>query len=322
MTPKEFIEKRLADLKISENITALKTEKDMIDFIYRSIMSKKFRKFSVAPEYIEQMRKAVEINVHNNEPIKFAFSFGGYKLWRLEEAPEPDWAELFAIIYYCRWMKPILEVYRPGVWFDFVTDGVILSQMNNLTKEESETYRKEFKKLLDFIKPYAPTNLKFTLTEVGDFYKSKDEFEEDLKDKVSKLAATFPNGLPGLAPGDAERIELNVRKTIEQEKDPRWREKVKLLHDAYMSVSKKRPYYKTEDKIMVLAGAFRGMLALGTTKTSAAKFWVGTGALKKNEGDYQEYVLSPSQLENTTLMWEPVSIDGLEGKNFHKIKIF
>ncbi|MBP9748098.1 MAG: hypothetical protein KBD17_00505 [Candidatus Pacebacteria bacterium] len=321
MTAQEFIQKRLGDLKAIEVVSSFESDEKMTEFIFSRVLSKKFRKFSVSPEYLEQIRKSIEINVSKKEPIKFAFSFGGYKLWRLEERSEPDWAELFAIIYYCRWMQPILNVYKPGIWFDFVTDGIILEKLNNVPKEESKIYRAEFQKLLDFIKPYTPTNLKLTLTEIGDFYSSEKEFEEDLADKINKLKSSIGKDLPDLTPEDIARVELNVNATPEQKNDPKWREKVKLLHDSYMTVSKKRPYYKTEDKIMVLANALNGMLALGTTKTSTVKFWVGVGALQRRDNSFIETILSTSQLEKAKLTWEPVTIEGLEGKNFKTIRI-
>ncbi|MDO8451848.1 MAG: hypothetical protein Q7S76_03185, partial [bacterium] len=88
-------------------------------------MSKKYRKYAVNPEYIQHIRSAIESSVQRGDPIKLTLVFGGYKLWRLEEAPEVDWAELFSLMYYARWLLPIARVYEPGVWFDFYSDDVI-----------------------------------------------------------------------------------------------------------------------------------------------------------------------------------------------------
>ena len=88
MKTKEFIEYRLSELK-PKNRTIPKEE--LADFMYKSIMSKKFRKFSVTPEYQEHIKKVINESVKDNLPIKFSFPFGGYKLWRFEETPEVDW---------------------------------------------------------------------------------------------------------------------------------------------------------------------------------------------------------------------------------------
>jgi hypothetical protein len=47
-------------------------------------------------------------------------------LWRIDEAPEADFAELFSSMYYVKWLKPVCEIYKPGVWFDFFVDDLIL----------------------------------------------------------------------------------------------------------------------------------------------------------------------------------------------------
>src|SRR6185369_4703465 len=104
MQPQEYIVQRLNDLQTA---SFSPENEDLIDFICKSILSKKFRKYSINPEYIDHIRSAVTLNVKNKEPIKFTLVFGGYKLWRLEESPEADWAELFSLIYYVNWIKPI-----------------------------------------------------------------------------------------------------------------------------------------------------------------------------------------------------------------------
>ena len=90
MTAKEFIQKKLNDLKFTQKVMDFKSDKDLADFIFKTIMSKKFRKFSVTPTYIPHIREAIDNSIKNNLPIKFIFPFGGYKLWRLKETPETD----------------------------------------------------------------------------------------------------------------------------------------------------------------------------------------------------------------------------------------
>jgi len=58
----------------------------------------------------------------------------------LPESPEVDWAEVFSLIYYTKWVKQILAIYKPGVWFDFYSDDVILEIMDNVPKEDTERY--------------------------------------------------------------------------------------------------------------------------------------------------------------------------------------
>ncbi len=224
-------------------------------------------------------------------------------------------------MYYSKWLKPIAEVYEPGVIFDFASDDIIVEKMNNIPKEETEKYRSGFNNLIEFIKNYIPNNLKFTFTPIATLY-TEEEFELDLKDKMEKKKEEF-GGLPILNDRQRQMTELNVKLKPEQENDPLWREKTELIHQAYYAVDKRRPYNKANDKIVVFPYTLKDgrCVAVGTTKTSVAKFWVGIGILKKINDTYIEYILSPSQIKNSNLKKEDISIEGLNEKNFKNIKI-
>ena len=312
-TAKEYIEKRLTGIK-EEKITQ---EKELAVFIYDRILSKKFKKYSVTPAGSDKIHRAIELNIKNNEPIKFVISAGSYKLWKFEECPEPDWAELFAMIYYAYWLKPITDVYKPGVWFDFFGDDAILELMNNIPEKDTEKYKAVFKNLIKFIQPYLPNNLKFTFTPIGERYSSKEKFLDDLNEKIKELKKIEESTLPEQ---EIERMKRNVRPCDGKEINALENH---ILHDAYMNASEKRPYYKTPDKIMVSARPYgdRTSVPVGTTKTSVVQYQTGVGVLKREEDSFIEYVYSTTQLEGAKFVWEEVCIDGLVGKNFSKIRI-
>ena len=96
-----------------------------------------------------------------------------------------------------------------------------------------------------------------------------------------------------------------------------------MVHYAYYAVKKWDGYLLQPQKIMVFPTQLRNYncIAPGTTKTSIAKFWAGVGALKRLGGGYIETVLSPSQVEAVETKWELMSIKGLQGKNFKKLRI-
>lgn len=314
MTAKEYIEQKLRSIKDKK----FKQEGELVDFIFASIMSKKFRKYSVNPEANNMVRSAIELNIQNNEPIKIALPFGSYKLWRLEESPEPDWAELFAMIYYANWLKPITDVYKPGAWFDFCGDDAILEFMNNIPKTDTEKYKTTFRELIKFIQPYLPENFKYTFSPVGERYDSKEEFLADLNEKVKELEK---KGEIPLTERNIEMMKFNIKPKEGEEIDF---QKNRILHDAYMAVSKRRAHHKRPDKIIICCTPFgdRTSIPLGTTKTSVVKFQTGVGALKKTKDTFSEYVLSPSQMESINFIKENVLIPGLNSRNFRSIRIF
>ncbi len=319
-TPQEYISDELNKLKIhSQEKPNLSSKEALAEFIKKAILSKKFRKYSVDDAFLKSLNRAVNINLDKNEPIKFALPFGGYKLWRFEEFPEVDWAELFTLIYYTNWLKPILNNYEPGVWFDFSSDDAIVEILDNIPKKDTDAYANSFRKLINFMERFMPENMRFTITQVGSRY-AKGEFEAELKEKMETLKNSI-GGLPKVSESERKMIDLNAKPRPGEKRDDVWYQKNKLLHDAYMTVSKRRPYYRTEDKLLAFTKKLPNGVAIGTTKTSIAKFWVGVGVLKRRDDGFIESILSPDQLEKAEYEWQPVSIEGLNGKNFNRLRV-
>jgi hypothetical protein len=291
----------------------------------RLVLSKKFRKYSVSEQTIDQIKSAIHMSVSQKKPINPVFIFGAYKLWRLDETPEADFAELFALMFYIKYLKPICEIYEPGVWLDFFSDDVIVPIINNIPEADLRKYQKSFEQIVNFLGEYKPKNLMITFTRVGDQYESHQDFLLDLEKSKRELSASLDGKLPILTNDMKSTIELNVKTTPEQEKDEKWREKVLFTHDAYMTISGRRPYYQVSDKFNFLAGArtesLAGRLLLGSTKNSIMKFWIGVGALRLKNGSYDMTVMSQSQLTKTEFNLEPVSIEGLSGKNFSQVRV-
>lgn len=320
ITPADYIEESLQQLKKSE---PPKPFTSLDDEICRLLLFKKFRKYSATPALQDHIRNAVKLNIEKQEPIKIVFVHGCYKLWRLDEAPQADWAELFAAMYYTQWLKSICDIYKPGVWFDFYVDDLIVPELNNVSLEDIQTYRKSFRDVLDFLKPYQPTNMKMTITSVGDQFASPEDFHKKLQSDAKDFAKQFPNGLPEITEHRARSLELNV-KPSDIQNDPLWKEKNALLHDAYIMRTKfEAGYHRSPDKILTFTQPLpNGMfLALGTTKTSIAKFWVGVGALEKKGDSYMPYILTPHQIETRHWEKEPITISRLSGQNFHSIRV-
>jgi hypothetical protein len=317
MTAQEYISSELKKLNQPAGFEKDPKDQELEEAIFKIVMSKKFRKYSVEEKYIEHIHQAIKLGIKNKQSIKFTFVFGGYKLWRLDESPEPDWAELFSMIYYANWLKSICEIYEPGVWFDFFSDDVIVPILNNIAPKDTKLYGERFTNLLSYTKSYLPQNFSLTYNRVGDQYDSDEQFKKELDSNIESLK----DNLPTLTPELIATIDLNVKPKSGQEGNPKWHEKVQLLHDAYAQVSKRRPYYRTEDKIMVVPNPISNSIAVGTTKSSIMKFWIGIGALKQRGDNFYPVILSSRQLATTEFDWQDIKIAGLEGKNFNKIRI-
>ncbi len=295
----------------------LKPEVDLESQIVRLLLSKKFRKHSANEALIQHVKDSVHECVSKNQPINLTFLHGAYKLWRLKESPEADWAELFALMYYTRYTKPICEIYKPGVWFDFFVDDWIIEILDNIKPEEISAYIRSYQDILDFLRLYQTDDLKMTITPVSLCFGSREEFENKLREKLP----TIP--LPELSDSMRRMVELNVRPNEERKDDPLWCEKIYQIHNAYLAIKGETGYHKNRlDKILVFNQPLPSgtVISLGTTKSSIAKFWVGVGALKPDGDSYKMVILSPSQIDTTPFEWQTINI-GLYGKNFDKIRV-
>ena len=245
------------------------------------------------------------------------------KLWRLEESPDPDWAELFTLMYFTNWLKPICEVYEPGVWLDFFMDDLIIPKLNNIDVSDVRQYISLFNELLSFMKKYQPGNMKMTLTPVGSQFESEEAFDKSLNDNLEKLAEENLGVVPAIDERVKAMVELNVKPTDEQLKDQKWREKVWNIHTAYMTTKSEPGYHNSPDKIKAFTQPLSSgtTISVGTTKTSVAKFWVGIGALKKRGDEFIETILTLKQLDTIPTEKVEIHITGLKGKNFETIRV-
>lgn len=323
MTAQDYIQSKLDELKRPLDLDRKEDKAELVEAIFRALMSKKFRKYSANETLQLHIREAIRINVEKNQPINITFLHGAYKLWRLDEAPETDWAELFALMYYSNWVKPVCEIYEPGVWFDFFVDDYIIPKLDNIPQEDVQTYLNSYRAVMNYLKSYQPENLKMTITPVGSKFESEEAFNESLKLNLEKLTAETPGGLPVLSDAQRAMVELNTKATEQQLQDSKWREKVYHLHNAYMLTKAEPGYHKGRpEKIIAFTQPLPSgtTISVGTTKSSIMKFWVGAGVLEPKGDCYKQIILSPHMLESVAFDWQKVDI-GILGKNFKKIRV-
>ena len=169
---------------------------------------------------------------------------------------------------------------------------------------------------------YNPANMKISINTVGGQFKSKEEFESSVRSTLNNLESEQNGNLPELNDRIEAMIELNAKPTASQLADPEWKRKLWNLHNAY-SITKAEPgYHKNRpEKILAFTSSLPMAIGVGTTKKAIMKFWIGSGVLELDDNDFDQNILSPKQLEAAKFKWEDVNIPGLDGKNFHKIRV-
>jgi hypothetical protein len=313
MTAQEYIESKLNELKKPLGLQPPSADK-LEEEIVRLILSKKFRKYSANEKLINHIKIAVHFKVSRNEPLHFMFFHGMYKLWRLDEAPEADWAELFAYMYYGKYLKTICEIYPPGAIFDIFEDDIV-DKLNGYSRTEILAYNKSEQKVLNFLKTYLPKNLTMKITNVRDFFDTEEKFFAAIETEKSKIIAP-----PALTDKDRSTIRLNHKANLSESQMI----ENKIYHDAYFAVADNTGHYLNHpDVILTFTDPFDDdYLLLGSTKNSIMRFWIGVGALRSNKnGSPEMTILSGNQLKNLNYKFEPVNITGLSGKNFSKIRV-
>ncbi|MBI4999316.1 hypothetical protein HZB97_00910 [Candidatus Gottesmanbacteria bacterium] len=289
----------------------------------------KFRKWSIDINSQERVKNAIKLNILRNQPIQFAFPFGGYKLWRFPTSPEVDWAEFFTIAYYLNYVSPIPQVYKPGMIFYFSSDDIIIERMDNVPTKDTDTYFASFNILLSEFRKYFPPNLKMEIKRVADFY-PKEEFENELALLIEKIKQEQPSWEEKKKNSMLKTSELNIKWDGVQD----WTklsEKVKqakiemgpTYHDAYCALSRRRAFVRGEDKIVVFTTPIPNAIAIGTSKTSVTKFWTGFGVLEKEKGQFFDRILSFEQWKKVKDQPHEVMKTGLVPlKNFQEIWVY
>jgi hypothetical protein len=320
MTAQEYITTELEKLK--QPITHVDVgDTPLEEAILARVLSKKFRKLKVDQDTIDFCKESIKIALSENSPLSIGCVHGGVKLWRFEEYPEVDWAELFNMIYYAKWMRYIAEVYEPGVVCEYFSMDVVQLRLNNLPRAETDQYTQSFEKIIEWMKQYLPANIRFTHRRYGDAYKGLSEYDSELEVAMKTVSDELGGKLPVLTPEQKYMTELNVRVTPEQEKDPEWREKNELMHQAVERTKAMDDYVNDKRFIPVCPTPWPGVIATGSTKKSFAKFWYAVGALEYSDDSYGQVVLTPKQLKASAFDWEDVKFAGLSGKNFSRIRV-
>jgi len=321
MNAQQYIQEKLLELTAFEPNFELND--DTPEKIKKLLLSKKFRKYAALPQLIENVDSAISIAMQNQKPIEIVFVHGGYKLWRLKESPEVDWAEVFALMYYIRWLLPVCEVYEHGVHFDLYVDDYIVPILDNISQADVDSYIQSERELISFLKSYMPHNLHMTVTTVGSQFSDIQDFNTSLMKNFDTLEEHQPYVSIQLSEAQEKMIDLNVKLSDTDTREPFWKQKIQQLHDAYSMTKKETKYYYRPDKIIAFCLPLGNGLAiaLGTTKDSVAKFWVGVGALKPQADSYRQIILTPSQLATSQYELQDINVKGLYTKNFKNIRV-
>ncbi len=326
-------DKLLAVRQVQPNVEEVATlrQKGLEQYIFDKVTSKKFRKWSIDENTKKLVREAIATNLDKKQPIQFTLPFGGYKIWRVPSSPEVDWAEFFSICYYALYLSQITSVYEPGASLCFSSDDVIVEQMDNIPKSDTEAYFTSFQTLLNFFRPYFPKNLSLRLIRVADLYASRLEYDQELAEKILEMKKIYKTLDSSIVAGKRKTSEFNIHwdgaKDLTSLTEKEKRDLINLgpiLHDGYCTLSKRKAFVRGQDKIVIFPSVpINNGIAIGSTKNSIVKFWTGFGVIHEGRFSFQDRILSPKQIDQIKdEKHETIDIDLVPLKNFQKIMSF
>ncbi len=303
------------------------------DYIFRKLMSKKFRKWSLSENIRDKIKKQINYCVLNNEPILLNLSYGGFKLWRLPTTPEVDWSEFFYIAYHIQYMAPIAQAYRPGIYLEFSSGDIAVTTMNNVPKKDVDQYDKSLRELIKVFRSHLPKNIKINVSRLRDLFENEQQFinegeklQEKAREDFSKDEELFNEFKRGAVQNlQFKKGDKDLSKLSEDELDKirqRSAEIIETMYEIPQIVDNKN----RKDQIDLLATNLSldiPMIVTGATKYSTAKFWAGMGVLVKNGDNFAEYVITPKQWEKIKNEKHViVNINIISLNNFKQILIY
>lgn len=301
-------------------------------YIYAKLTSKHFRKWKLADGTEERIRKAINLHIGQNTPIKLVFEFGGYKLWRLPSSPEPDWAEYFMLAHFAKYASAIAAGYKPGIRIVFASDDHVVERMNNIPKASTDAYCHRFLELINHFNNFMPDNLRFELVRLASLCESTQLLERELEDNFLKNIEKAKSWTPIKKDKMKRKAQLNFCsdsafgvENLESISPDEYEARLlngSIWHDAFEDVKARRAFVLGDDSILIFTTSIPQAIAIGSTKASVAKFWAGTGILEHTAEGFKTHILSPKQYEALPPQnIENIDVKMIAGKNFMTVPV-
>lgn len=306
MSAQEFITNYIKDFLPYELTTE---DKKIIEFegiseyIYRKFTSSKFRASKVDDVYNKVLKTNIAYCVENEIPIIVNYGFGGTKNPHTPYAPHIDWAEVFNVFFLREYLKPIAAAYNPGVVLEYFSVALFQEFVNFIPQEDTNTYEKEFKALVEFANNFYPKNLAVKYSSLEDTH-DKQEIIEFMKKDVERRRKEWDKQSQDVIDTKLMRAERNAKINSDEPDFMEKRLHSALAHDAFGPEEWATIPVKWNNPDVIALGnnytegwAIRVKSAPG----SIINFWAGTGILEKKGNSFLPKTLSSKQYSELLL---------------------
>jgi hypothetical protein len=342
MTIDQYFQSCLADLQskveLSPDEQKMLTLGQLEEFLFKRLTSKKFRRNQLTDKTLATIRQKVHLSVSQNKPIYLIFGFGGFKNSNLlQHHPHVGWGEVFNFFYITKLLAPILQVYQPGVIFEYESENEGAEYANNYTKQDSEAYNASFKSLIKFFAPFLPENLKFRYITLSDQYDTKAMFAEvdaKLSVEIAKIRQLPAAELEHAVTRALHNLKRNGARDLTKLSEPELKElAIESLAKCYTFLEEdyryRENYFNGEERIMTIGSYCTpaenpdNWITINSTPYTANAFWTSAGILEKSGGTYKQIIVGPKRTSelSTQLKTYPVNVFSEVAPGLDKIEV-
>jgi len=296
-------------------------------YIYNKLASSKFRNSAIPEKLADSMKKSIKHCVTNMLPIHIMFPFGAYKRWNLPSHPGIDFAEVFNMALLREYLAPIAAGYEHGVILHYYSVELFVERNNHIPQNNINFYEHEFLELIAVFTKYLPQNMQFKFTNLREEI-SQQEAMKAVDIKVEELRKNWIN-LP------EKDKELKIKRAkVNCMVDPNSTDYEKVIleavfvHDAFSSQcwdKGGKVVWITGPDMITIGNSYTGSwgIHIKSSQSSRVNFWVGIGALQRQDSKLLPTILSYEQfLEiNDSKLIEKISYFRNTFSNLNKILV-
>ena len=269
----------------AENSDDVATAPAGVDAVVRSILDSRWRRSAVDSHTLVDIRSKVASSLDRGKAVEFSIPFGGYKNWRLDSQPLPDWSEVFCLSYLRGFFSQVASLLPQGVDVHFSFCTGVMDLVSNLPNHWQSQYLDNFDRLLRY---FSTASIRFHLVDIAGHYISRELLVREILNNYDEIASGWnrtsnrENREKRMASA-ARNIVINGVEDFSELRVEELGEKIEqsaIYCEALDNLSLRRRFNKFSSRIQLVF--VRGpalSVHIGSSMTSANHFWVCAGVL-------------------------------------------
>ena len=302
------------------------TDEQLKSIICKQLFLKKYRKYKISEEVVNQIKEQVTYIIDNKLPFIFTPAFGGYKHFWTDSYPYTDWAEIFNLNFLFEYLRPIIEHYKYGVVIEYESEEIIIEKINNMPQSSLNEYTNCWKEIIKYYNGLLPKNVKLKYTLASETYTKEQLYKEMNKryTKFTKLFDTYDDKDYRLSKASTNIMwngKENLEKLTEEEKKEFIKES-RILDETFLDTDfdLRKDFFFTKNRILIcfsfgLWPEGAEAIHIGSCSTSMVDFWTGIGILEVRDDSTKPRIISKKQYETIKDKLEEIPLENAVFEN-------